>query len=246
MPEPMPGPMDVPPESDWLEVRDLGRIDYDRGLDLQRRLQGEVQEARAAGRPRGHLLLLEHDPPVITVSRRPGAAAHVLASEAMLERFGVQRRETDRGGDVTWHGPGQLVAYPIVDLDYLGLRIHGWIRLLEQAVIDTLADYGIRAGRDPGATGVWVGRQESDADGSGGRKIAALGVRVSRWVTMHGLALNVVPDLAAFDLIVPCGLAGRPVTSMAGELGEPPAIAEVRSRLAGHLVAGFARARAER
>ncbi len=228
-------PPPIQPGPDWLEIRDLGRVGYVDALSLQRSLQQEVQDARTAGCPRGHLLLLEHDPPVITVSRRPGAAGNVLAGDDLLARHGVERHETDRGGDVTYHGPGQLVAYPIVDLDLVGVRIHGWIRLLEQAVINTLAEFGIQAGRDPGATGVWVGRGADTPDGTGGRKIAALGVRVSRWVTMHGLALNVDPDLSHFDLIVPCGLAGRPVTSIATELGTAPAMDDVKLRLATNL-----------
>ena len=228
-------PPPIQPRPDWLEIRDLGRVGYAEALSLQRSLQQEVQDARNAGCPRGHLLLLEHDPPVITVSRRPGAAGNVLAGDYLLARHGVERHETDRGGDVTYHGPGQLVAYPIVDLDRVGVRIHGWILLLEQAIIDTLEELGIEAGRDPGATGVWVGRDADTPDGTGGRKIAALGVRVSRWVTMHGLALNVDPDLDHFNLIVPCGLAGRPVTSIANELGTAPAMADVKRRLATNL-----------
>ncbi len=235
----MPSQMSVPhpfqPGPDWLEIRDLGRIGYADALALQRSLQQGVRDARAAGCPGGHLLLLEHDPPVVTVSRRPGAANNVLAGADLLMRHGIERHETDRGGDVTYHGPGQLVAYPIVDLDLVGVRIHGWIRLLEQAIIDTLAEFGIEAGRDPGATGVWVGRDADTPDGTGGRKIAAIGVRVSRWVTMHGLALNVDPDLSHFDLIVPCGLAGRPVTSIAKELGAAPALDEIKQRLAANL-----------
>ena len=241
----MPSPMSVPhasgPGPEWLQIRDLGRVAYAETLARQRALQQEVQEARATGCSRGHLLLLEHDPPVVTVSRRPGAAANVLASEDLLARHGVERHETDRGGDVTYHGPGQLVAYPIVDLDRVGVRIHGWIRLLEQSIIDTLAEFGIEAGRDPGATGVWVGRDAETPDGTGGRKIAAIGVRVSRWVTMHGLALNVDPDLRHFELIVPCGLAGRPVTSIAKELGTAPAMDEVKQRLAHHLARNLQR-----
>ena len=216
----------------WLEIRDLRRMPYRQALSLQRELRAEVMASVAAGRPRGLLLLVEHDPPVITVSRRPGAPAHVLADDDSLARLGVERCETDRGGDVTYHGPGQLVAYPIVDLRQLGLKIHGWIRLLEAVVIDTLAAYGVDAGRDPGATGVWVGRGASAVDGREGRKIAALGVRVSRWITMHGLALNVDPDLSHFDLIVPCGLVGRPGTSMARERdGTAPAIDRVKATL---------------
>jgi lipoyl(octanoyl) transferase len=146
---------------------------------------------------------------VITVSRRPGARTHLLADEARLAREGVTVAETDRGGDITYHGPGQLVVYPIVDLNRLGLGLHAYMRALEGAVIDLCADLGLDAARDPAATGVWIGPS----------KLAAMGVRVRRWVTLHGLALNVTTDLSHFDLIVPCGLAGRGVTSIERELG---------------------------
>ncbi len=222
----------IPGAPAWLRIRDLGRVSYGVALELQRGLQTSVREARERGEAQGHLLLLEHDPPVITVSRRPGAAANVLADPETLRRAGVERHETDRGGDVTYHGPGQLVAYPIVDLERIGLRIHGWIRLLEDAIVACLADFGVPAGTDPGATGVWVDRSSADADGQGGRKIAAIGVRVSRWVTLHGLALNVSPDLNHFRLIVPCGLVGRPVTSIAREQAVAPDLAAVKRSLA--------------
>ncbi len=228
-----------PPE---LEVRDLGRIDYDSALALQRELQASVIEERErTGEParRGYLLLLEHDPPVVTVTRRKGAADHVLASEQQLAARGIQLRETDRGGDVTYHGPGQLVAYVIVDINRLGVGVHGFMRLLEQAVIDTLSNAGLQGERDPTATGVWVG-----AEGTGtGRKICALGVRFSRYVSMHGLALNVDPDLSHFSAIVPCGLAGRPVTSVARECQSlavrAPSMSQAKERLAQALAAQF-------
>jgi lipoyl(octanoyl) transferase len=227
--------------SDWLEILRPGLIDYPSGLAWQRALHAQVLEARAAGIRRGFVLLLEHNPPVVTVSRRPGAMKNVLASPEILAARGVERHETDRGGDVTYHGPGQLVVYSMVDLNDLGVRIHGWIRLLERVLIESLGHFGLAAGRDPGATGVWVGRTEEDQDGEGGRKIAAIGVRVSRWATMHGLALNVDPDLSHFDLIVPCGLAGRPVTSIAQECraaGMPsPTFESVREEVARRLVA---------
>ena len=231
------GILHVPEAPSWLQIRHLGRMPYSEALSLQRSLQKEVQERRDESAGTGYLLLLEHDPPVVTVSRRPGAAKNVLAGPEVLARHGIERRETDRGGDVTYHGPGQLVAYAIVDLDRIGLRIHAWIRLLEQAIIDTLGDFGLTAGRDSGATGVWVGRRTDDADGIGGRKIAAIGVRVSRWVSMHGLALNVDPDLNHFGLIVPCGLVVRPVTSVAAELDDGSGLSMnvVRQRLATRL-----------
>ena len=207
-------------------IQDLGRIGYDEALAVQRALHDRVVAARDGGPAEPmHLLVLEHDA-VITVSRRPGAAANLLATPDMLSRAGVAVRETDRGGDITYHGPGQLVAYAIFDLNRLGIGIHGHMRLLEEIVLGTLAAFGITGERDAGATGVWVGPAPL-------RKICALGVRASRYVTMHGLALNVAPDLAHFNLIVPCGLAGRPVTSMAAELGAScPGFGAVRDELA--------------
>ena len=213
-----------------VQVHDLGRMDYASALERQRSMHAELVERRES-RPAMPLLLVEHDPPVITVSRRPGAERHVIASDVRLAELGVQKVETDRGGDVTWHGPGQLVAYPILDLQRLDLRIHGYMRFLEQVVIDTLAGFGLEGLRDEAATGVWVGREAPE------RKICAMGVRISRWATLHGLALNVAPDLAQFGLIVPCGLVGRPVTSLAQELGaRAPGMTEAKSALAGTLM----------
>ncbi|MCP4839475.1 MAG: lipoyl(octanoyl) transferase LipB [Planctomycetes bacterium] len=200
--------------SDNLTVRDLGRMPYTEALSLQRSLQGEVIGAREHGGHGGYLLLVEHDPPVITISRRAEADAHLLATPKMLEDAGVEVHETDRGGDITYHGPGQLVVYPILDLNQLDLRLHGYMRWLEDRVLEVLMQFGIEGHRDTEATGVWVGPADAD------RKICAMGVRVSRWVTMHGLALNVDPDLSHFELIIPCGLHGRSITSMKAELGE--------------------------
>ncbi len=204
-----------------LVVRDLGRMPYAEALAVQRDLLRRVVEARATGgdpQPM-YLLLVEHAPPVITISRRRGARGHLVATDAQLAAAGVEVAETDRGGDITYHGPGQLVVYPILDLNTLGLRLHGYMRFLEKIVIDTLARWGIQGSRLEAATGVWVH----------GSKICAMGVRLSRWVSMHGLALNVTTNLQHFDLIVPCGLAGRTVTSMQRELGSScPAMAEVR------------------
>src|SRR5690606_29440764 len=145
---------------------------------------------------------------------------HVLATPGLLARHGVELVETDRGGDVTYHGPGQLVAYPIVDLNRVGLRLHEYMRALEGAVIAAVAGFGVAGERDPAATGVWVpGAVRGES-----AKLCAMGVRVRRWVSMHGLALNVTTDLSHFGLIVPCGLAGRPVTSLHALLGDrcPP------------------------
>jgi len=214
-----------------LAVRDLGRTPYRNAYAIQRDAQRRVIDAR--GRPDapvGELLLVEHDP-VVTVTRRPRAASHVLADGAALAAAGVDLVETDRGGDVTYHGPGQLVAYPIIDLARAGLRLHAYVRLLEQAAIDTIARYGVVGVREPGATGVWV------PTGAGTMaKVCAIGVRVRKWVTMHGLALNVRPDLGHFGLIVPCGLVGRPVTSLEVLLGEGcPDLARVKADLADSL-----------
>ncbi|MCZ6837122.1 MAG: lipoyl(octanoyl) transferase LipB [Planctomycetota bacterium] len=210
-----------------LVIRDLGSMDYAQAFDLQKQLQQEVIDARGTPREgRMHLLLVEHDPPVITISRRKSARSNLVATPRMLEEAGVELAQTDRGGDITYHGPGQLVVYPILDLNLLNLRLHSYLRFLEQIVIDTLKTFGVQGQRDSEATGVWV-ESTNKAEGSPSlgsehahaSKICAMGVRVSRWVTMHGLALNVNPDLSHFDLIIPCGLAGRSVTSLQNELG---------------------------
>lgn len=224
---------------------------YAEAYAAQLAAHAEVLAAREAGSPEiGRLLLVEHDPPVITISRRPGARAHLLASDDLLAHHGVTLAETDRGGDITYHGPGQLVVYPIIDLNHLKLGLHDYMRLLEAAVIDTCARFGITAERDASATGVWVRsedppRMNTDERGSEptsslnpgpsvfisghSAKICAMGVRVRRWVTLHGLALNVTTNLDHFNLIVPCGLAGRPVTSLQQLLGPRcPSMPEVK------------------
>lgn len=219
-----------------LQFIDLGRLPYAEAYEAQLAHVEEVLAAREAGRPEpGRILFVEHDPPVITVSRRPTARQHLIATPEMLARSGVTVAETDRGGDITYHGPGQQVVYPILDLNHLGLRLHQYMRLLEQVVIDTLAGFDIQAERDCSATGVWVpseGVPETPGLPSPPpAKICAMGVRVKRWISMHGLALNVATDLSHFQLIVPCGLAGRPVTSMAALLGEAcPSMDAVRDQ----------------
>ncbi|MBC7833709.1 MAG: lipoyl(octanoyl) transferase LipB [Phycisphaerales bacterium] len=242
-----------------LPVIDLGVMDYRSAYAHQIRHLEEVQGARVAGMgDAGRILLVEHAPPVITISNRPQAARHLLANEDQLRRAGVTVEATDRGGDITYHGPGQLVVYPIIDLQHLGLGLHPYMRLLEEAIIRTSAHFGVKAGRDTCATGVWVGGGEAidatereAAAGGGpeaitcaglrrsGRKIAAIGVRVRKWVTMHGLALNVTTNLAYFDLIVPCGLPGRAVTSLERELGADrcPPMQQVKDRLVAELTA---------
>ena len=230
----------------------LGRMAYREAYDLQAEHVEEVIAARGATVPAnappawGRLLLVEHDP-VVTISRRKGAEANLLADEATLAAAGVAVEPTDRGGDITYHGPGQLVAYPILDLNVLMLRLHDYMRLLEQSVIDTLEAFGVEGRRDPDATGVWVelAKHQSAAPEGQFAKIAAMGVRVRRWVSMHGLSLNVDPDPAHFRLIVPCGLAGRPVTSLRALLGdECPSMERVSEELVGHLHANLAQAAA--
>ena len=190
----------------------LGLLDYQAACDLQRRLHAQV----VAGELPDLLLLLEH-PHVYTLGRR-GQLAHILAPDGMLTQLGVETHFTDRGGETTYHGPGQLVGYPIVNLRRWGGGVRKYVQTLEQTLIAALAaEYSIVAHSEGKPTGVWVG----DA------KIAAIGVRVSRSVTMHGFALNVSPDLSFFDHIVPCGMPGARVTSMAQELRREVAVSDV-------------------
>ena len=198
------------------ELHDLGRMDYGQALELQRALV----EKRKQGLVPDQLLIVEH-PHVITLGRN-GKLDHLLAGEDVLRRAGITFFPTDRGGDITYHGPGQLVGYPILDLREWQRDVVAYVRAIEQALIDTLGDFGIAGGRAPGMTGVWVD----------GKKIAAIGVHISRWIASHGFALNVTTDLRYFQYIVPCGLA-KPVTSMA-ELGAAPPRAELVASLARH------------
>jgi lipoyl(octanoyl) transferase len=210
-----------------LAIRRLGTVPYTDALALQQSLV----EQRRAGRIPDTLLLLEH-PAVITIGvKRTDARAHVVAPPERLAELGVEVIETGRGGDVTFHGPGQLVAYPILDLRPDRQDVHQYVRDLEAVMIQVCAGYGVTAGRVPGYSGAWVDD----------RKIGAIGVRISRWITSHGLAFNVATDLAGFDLIVPCGIADRGVTSLARELGRPVEPAEVGERLVQAFAAVFDR-----
>jgi len=203
------------------QVRELGRVEYGQALELQQQLAAE----RKLGLIPDQLLLLEH-PHVITLGRN-GHMENLLAGAQVLDRAGISFFPTDRGGDITYHGPGQLVGYPIIDLRDWKRDVGAYVRGIEQVIIDTLADYGISAGRIPKLTGVWVGE----------RKIAAIGVHISRWVTSHGFALNVSTDLSYFQYIVPCGLT-KPVTSMA-ELGCAADLQSVSHNLAAHFARIF-------
>jgi lipoyl(octanoyl) transferase len=201
-------------------VRRLGRVPYADALALQRSLV----EDRRAGRIGDTLLLVEH-PHVLTLGvRGDGGRAHILATADALADRSIEVHETGRGGDVTYHGPGQIVGYPIIDLNPGRRDVHRYVRDLETVLIRTVADYGIEAGRVEGLTGVWVGDE----------KIAAIGVRIARWVTSHGFALNVNTQLDHFNLIVPCGIADRGVTSIARLLGRSVETAEVENRIIEH------------
>jgi lipoyl(octanoyl) transferase len=189
--------MDVKRE---LQIRRFGLLPYGEALEIQRQLV----EDRKAGRIPDQLLLLEH-PPVITLGvRARDDHSHILASAEMLSTAGVELHEAGRGGDVTYHGPGQLVGYPILDLRPDRCDVHRYVRDLEEVLIGTAATFGVASGRIPGLTGTWVGRD----------KLAAIGVRISRWITSHGFAFNVSTNLSHFDLIVPCGIADKGVTSL--------------------------------
>jgi lipoyl(octanoyl) transferase len=200
-----------------LEVRHLGTLEYQAGLDLQRQLV----EARKIGRIPDQLLLLEH-PPVITLGvKRRHDRSNILEAPETLAGMGIAVFDSGRGGDVTYHGPGQLVGYPIIDLKPDRCDVHRYVRDLEEVLIAAVSDFGITAGRIAGLTGVWVGQD----------KLAAIGVRISQWVTSHGFALNVRPDLAHFRLIVPCGIADKGVTSMDRLLGTAVSMAAVEEAI---------------
>jgi lipoyl(octanoyl) transferase len=202
-----------------IDVRRLGQLDYQAGLDLQKRLV----EDRRASRIGDTLLLLEH-PPVITLGvRTRRGPSNIVASSERLAAEGVAVFETGRGGDVTYHGPGQLVGYPIFDLRPDRQDVHRYVRDLEEALMRAVKTFGIDAGRVKGLTGVWVGPEGHE------EKLAAIGVRISRWISSHGFALNVGTDLGHFDLIVPCGITDRGVTSIGRLLGRDVPMAEVEA-----------------
>ncbi len=216
----------------------LTHLNYADAYEIQQHHHAQILAARDTPAAQlGRVMMVEHNP-VITVTRRKGAQSHILASQALLAKHGVGLHPTDRGGDVTYHGPGQLVAYPIIDLHAAHLRIHDYIRALEAAIIATLAQLDIAAHADPAATGVWVNPQRHfQADQPA--KVAAIGVRVRRWITLHGLAINLDPDMNHFNLIIPCGLAGRRVVSIAQILGKQnaPTMNQLADALFTHLSA---------
>ena len=218
-----------------IEVRDLGLKDYKETWDEQERLFKEILDLKVKNRRENtkretpnYLLSVEH-PHVYTLGKS-GDISNLLINEKQLEEKGASFYKINRGGDITYHGPGQMVIYPILDLDNFFTDIHKYLRLLEEAVILVLQDFGIKAGRSEGETGVWL-----DVGTPFARKICAMGVRASRWVTMHGFALNVNADLGYFDNIVPCGIKEKAVTSLNVELGKTTAdMEEVKKRFLEH------------
>ena len=210
-----------------LEVRRLGTVSYAEALAMQRAL---VEERRADRVP-DLLILLQH-PPVITLGvKGDGGRSNVVATPDRLAELGIAVEETGRGGDVTYHGPGQIVGYPILDLRPDRQDVHRYVRDLEEVMIRTCADYGLDAGRVAGLTGTWIGAE----------KIGAIGVRISRWITSHGFAFNVSTRLDHFQLIVPCGIADRGVTSLEKATGRTIPFEEVEDRMIEHFAAVFAR-----
>ena len=209
-----------------LDVRRLGLVPYADGLELQRALV----EDRKADRIPDTLLLLQH-PHVVTIGVKKDGRAHILATPDQLASRGVEVFETGRGGDVTYHGPGQIVGYPIIDLNPDRRDVHRYVRDLEEVMIGVCADYGVTAGRIKGFSGAWI-------DDS---KIGAIGVRISRWITSHGFAFNVTTDVDFFDLIVPCGIADRGVTSLARAIGRAPDMPEIEDCFVDHFARVFER-----
>lgn len=231
-----------------VHIRDLGRNDYKATWDLQEEVFKAIVQSKIARRnagldpkdkgpedepslalPESHLFWVEH-PHVLTLGKS-GEASNVVVPEARLQELGVQYYPINRGGDITYHGPGQIVGYPILDLDQFFTDIHKYLRFLEEAVIRTCAEHGVSAGRIEGLTGVWVDHEA----GMSARKICAFGVKCSRWVTMHGLAFNVNTDLSFFNLIVPCGISDRGVTSLSTEVGRTLDQKQVQGQLQRHL-----------
>ena len=219
-----------------VSFKDLGLIDYKECWDFQEKLFAEILAVKSSNRKenktvstKNHLIFCEH-PHVYTLGKS-GDEKNLLVNEDYLKSRGATFHKINRGGDITYHGPGQLVGYPIMDLDNFFTDIHKYLRFLEEAVILTLKEYGLESERSPGETGVWF-----DVGTPKARKICALGVKSSRWVTMHGFAFNVNPDLSYFGNIIPCGIVDKKVTSLQQELGRELDFEEVRNKVKAHLV----------
>lgn len=218
-----------------IKIIDLGHKSYSESLEVQENyFNGTIslkRSNRKTDNPQpthNYLLWVEH-PPVFTLGKS-GKMKHLLVDKEALAEKGIEFYQTNRGGDITFHGPGQLVVYPIFDLDNFFTDIHKYLRFLEEAVIETLKEYGLNGSRSQGETGVWL-----EVGTPFARKICAMGVRASRWVTMHGLAFNINTDLSCFDHIVPCGIQGKGVTSLSKELGREIGLEEVKEKLKTHL-----------
>lgn len=220
----------------------LGEMDYQAAWDYQTQLFDQTVALKIENRKlpeeqakeTSNYLIFVYHPHVYTLGKS-GDPANLLVDENGLDRIGAKYYKINRGGDITYHGPGQLVGYPILDLDNFFTDIHKYLRMLEEAIILTCADYGLAAGRIDGLTGVWLDCHDLNK----ARKICAMGVKSSRWVTMHGFAFNIHTDLSYFDHIVPCGIDDKAVTSLAKELGKPIELAEVEDRVKFHLAACF-------
>jgi lipoyl(octanoyl) transferase len=220
-----------------LDVRRLGLVPYADGLELQRALV----EDRRANRIPDTLLLLQH-PHVLTVGVKQDGRRHIIATTEQLSASGIEVFETGRGGDVTYHGPGQIVGYPILDLNPDRRDVHKYVRDLEEVMIRVCAGYGVTAGRIKGLSGAWIPSVRDARSGQvGDAKIGAIGVRISRWITSHGFAFNVTTDVDFFKLIVPCGISDRSVTSLAAQLRRQPDLADVEDRLVEQFAAVFDR-----
>jgi lipoyl(octanoyl) transferase len=225
-----------------VSFRHLGEIDYKEGWDYQEKLFWETVNRKMENRKRpvdeqistDNYLIFCYHPHVFTLGRT-GDESNLLLNETSLQEKQAQFFKINRGGDITYHGPGQIVGYPILDLDHFFTDIHKYMRFLEEAVIRTLEEYGIESGRVEGLTGVWL----DGSDPFKARKICALGVKSSRWVTMHGFAFNINVDLSYFGHIVPCGIQDKAVTSLNKELGREVDMAEVEGKLKRHLVELF-------
>jgi lipoyl(octanoyl) transferase len=218
-----------------IKIIDLGHKSYSESFEVQENyFNGTIslkRSNRKTDNPQpthNYLLWVEH-PPVFTLGKS-GKMEHLLVDKEALAEKGIEFYQTNRGGDITFHGPGQLVVYPIFDLDNFFTDIHKYLRFLEEAVIETLKEYGLNGSRSQGETGVWL-----EVGTPFARKICAMGVRASRWVTMHGLAFNINTDLSYFDNIVPCGIQGKGVTSLSKELGREIGLEEVKEKLKTHL-----------
>lgn len=224
----------------YVELEDLGSKDFKETWDYQEQLFKAILDTKIKNRredagleTQNHFLFVEH-PHVYTLGKS-GDMSNLLLSEAQLKEKGATFYKINRGGDITYHGPGQIVGYPILDLDNFFTDIHKYLRFLEEVIILTLAEYGLKTERSSGETGVWL-----DVGTPFARKICAMGVRASRWVTMHGFALNVNADLGYFDNIIPCGIRGKAVTSLNNELGVKNVDeAEVKSKILKHFIALF-------